>query len=211
MNTAGTSGVEQEGPVRNPRHWQSHRLAGFASVMLFVGLLPGCNTPGPNAEQAKNAETDNTPAPTLTVESLNLPTLGPGKLCPISQEVALPTLGVVVGGKPVPTYGYGRGPVYLSGQLVWHQGQLALLLTAPEYAGPVRARGARLDAPGDFPIQSQTGTLSLPARTKGSGWRMADAPLKPGLPPGCYGLEVDGTNFTEAIVFSVSSGPDPSG
>jgi hypothetical protein len=111
----------------------------------------------------------------------------------------------------VPDYGYGQGPVYLSGQTQWFRGQVALLLASSSYGGPVLVRGRRIDAQGAFPFTEPAGRMSLDAASQPGRWRMALTSLDPNLAPGCYAVQVDGTTFSEVIVFTVQPGLAPPG
>jgi hypothetical protein len=144
--------------------------------------------------------------------------------CPASSDGAL---------------GFGSGPVYLSGQDSWYsEGQVAVLTVNSKYTGPLSVRGSEVGGDGllkitlsDLPpadlaniaakerqhavavvsaVQTPEGALELPADPGAPssrawfGWLSTDG-------PGCFRLQVDGSTFTETIVFPVHAGPKPPG
>jgi hypothetical protein len=142
---------------------------------------------------------------------LHLPVVLPNASCPVTPEVNLPTSGIRISGMPVPDYGFGAGPAYLSGQLAWYPGVVSMLLVSPGYDGPALGRGRRLDQIGGFPFTSSTGRLILPQAHEPKQWRMLGSSLDQSVAPGCYGLQVDGADFSDVIVFQIQSGPVPAG
>ena len=136
------------------------------------------------------------------------------------------------------TSGFGSGPVYLSGQLSWYsEGQVAILMVDPKYSGPLSVRGSELGGDlsrvtlADLPptdlmkiaakesqhsvavvsaVHTPEGWLELPADAGSPSWRAWYGRLSTDG-PGCFAMHVDGTAFTEAIVFAVHSGPPPPG
>jgi hypothetical protein len=137
------------------------------------------------------------------------------------------------------TLGFGSGPVYLSGQDSWYsEGQVAILSIDSKYTGPLSVRGSELGGDGrlritlaDLPpadrasiaakesqhsvavvsaVDTPQGGLELqadsgsPSSRAWFGWLSTDG-------PGCFGLQVDGSTFTERIVFAVHAGPKPPG
>src|SRR2546423_5711518 len=137
------------------------------------------------------------------------------------------------------TSGFGSGPVYLAGQLSWYsEGQVASLMVDSKYAGPLSVRGSELGGDGrlrirlaDLPstslanitakerqhsvavvsaVHTPEGGLQLPADPGSPSWRAWFGRLSTDG-PGCFALQVDGTAFTEVIVFAVHAGPPPPG
>ena len=178
------------------------RVGRALFVIVAVTLCACSSSQGP-------APPTDASADALNQRTLQLPTLTPGASCPSTPQVGLPTRGLQIGGRPVPDYGYGHGPVYLSGQLQWFPGQVAILLAAPSYGGPALVRGRRLNGQGGFPFAEPTGRLSLGRSGRGGQWRMALTSLDSKVSPGCYAIQVDGTDFSEVIVFLVQAGPAP--
>lgn len=116
---------------------------------------------------------------------------------------------MTIQGMPVPNYGFGPGPVYLSGQLTWYAGQVGLFLISPAYGGAALVRGHRLDGSGGFPFASPSGELALAPASQSGRWRLAQTSLRQSVAPGCYGIQVDGDGLSEVIVFAIQSGPAP--
>lgn len=180
------------------------RLICFA---LAVACLSAC------AGVDGQISTSASPRPPEQFENraLALPPVGPNEPCPVTPLHGLPTTGMVINGMPVPNYGFGQGPVYMSGQLEWHAGQASLFLIRPAYAGAALARGNRLDGSGGFPFKSASGQLAIPPTVQPSQWRMITSSLTSTTAPGCYGVQIDGDDFSEIVVFKVLAGPLPSG
>ena len=138
------------------------------------------------------------------LQALKLPTLQPGSVCPISaqQHFATQPRDKVLG------YGYGPGPVFLTGQSEWFSGVYALIQVSPAYSGKVVVRGHQLDGTNGMPFRGQQGDGNITIAPGSPGqWRQTDAVVSGA--PGCYGLQVDGDNFSEIIVFSVTGGTPP--
>jgi hypothetical protein len=152
--------------------------------------------------------------------ALHLPTLAAGDRCPASKpapEIAGKKYGVdgAIGPGPVyPILGrpgllaffrpdeWGRGP--------W-AGQKVLWFVRPDYKGPVLIRGRRLDGTqwmrfdgGATPrseIRLARGeTVTWTGQAPGSRGRPSYVRVRA---PGCYGVQVDGTTFSEVVVFPV--------
>ena len=85
-----------------------------------------------------------------------------------------------------------------------------LWVAAPQYAGPALVRARRLDGPGivrfaqgDAAPQDELQLLDS-AVTPTDGWRQWPSyTLVPG--PGCYAYQVDGADFSYAIVLLVTA------
>jgi hypothetical protein len=134
--------------------------------------------------------------------------------------------------------GFGAGPAYLSGQSSWYAGgQAALLRVDSKYSGPLQVRASQFAGDGTLQITlanvdpttlanaaakegshgvmvvsavPTTDGLELQAVPSSSHWRAWFGQLSTGG-PGCFELLVDGTGFTEVIVFAVHAGPAPPG
>lgn len=111
----------------------------------------------------------------------------------------------------VPDYGFGSGPVYLSGQLAWYPGVFALLVVSPTYSGPAIARGHRLGDSANVPFTGRSGNLVIPEADGTRGWRIFGSSINQKVAPGCYGVQVDGSSFSVVIVFVIQSGRPPAG
>ncbi len=149
---------------------------------------------------------------------IHLPHIAAGARCPVSAP-----------GHKVYRYytaSIGSGPIYadslgpfghtallpfvlpspaLFGGSAWG-GQVLKLLGAPPYRGPVLIRGRKLtgrDGLGFGAGKIPLAEMDLPPGggvPKSGGWRFwgGYARLRS---PGCYGLQVDGTTFSEVIIF----------
>jgi len=174
------------------------RRAGlmFALAIALVGCVA---SPQTNVHTNASAATSSQAA-----QPLKLPNLQPGSTCPVStqQDFANPP------GNKLPGYGFGPGPVFLSGQIQWFSGVYALIMVSPAYSGKVVVRGHQLDGTNGMPFRGQQGDGNITIAQGSPGqWRQSDAVVSGA--PGCYGLEVDGDTFSEIIVFSVTGGTPP--
>jgi hypothetical protein len=168
------------------------------ALMSALGIaLVGCvASPQAQAQPTTVAATGS--------EALKLPNLQPGSTCPVSaqQDFANPP------GNKLPGYGFGPGPVFLSGQTQWFSGVYASILVSPAYSGKVVVRGHQLDGTNGMPFRGQRGDGNITIAPGSAGqWRQSDAVVSGA--PGCYGLQVDGDTFSEIIVFSVTGGTPP--
>jgi len=180
-------------------------FAGVAATGLPPATTP---TPSPSPPQVDWAP--------LTAKPLNLQELSPGARCPVSPQVNLvvTTNGPKKGG---PNYGFGQGPVYVSGQTMWYAGtQGVMFLTDPKYTGPVLVRSMRLDGTGSLNLSGQGattlagGAIGLAQTSSPPYWGMWQGGLTASA-PGCYGIQFDGTSFSSSAVIAVSPGPVPPG
>lgn len=154
------------------------------------------------------------PFPAEFSRPLALPSVGPGKACPVSAGSAVNTLafgGFALGTGPArPIVAAAGDPVRgfqfdLGLRDGWY-GLKTLWFTEPSYEGPVLIRGARIDAPGliAFGEGPDLGALIIPpgpTLNEGrDGYRTA-----PGgtyvKTPGCYAWQVDGVGFSTVLVF----------
>src|SRR3982074_1726256 len=152
---------------------------------------------------------------------LQPPAVADGQRCPVSQpapEITSEKYGV--GGA------IGSGPVYpllSSASLVvsyrpeeWGRGpwggQKVLWFVVPDYKGPVLIRGRRL---GSWQwMRFDRGALPAaeiriaPGETVSWSGQAPDSRGRPSYlrvgAPGCYAAQIDGTSFTNVVVFSVS-------
>jgi hypothetical protein len=188
--------------------------AGPCVSGTFAGVpAPGLPPATPPTPSPSPPQIDWAP---LTAKPLNLQQLSSGARCPISPQVDLvvTTNGPKKGG---PNYGFGHGPVYVSGQTRWYAGtQVILFLTDPKYTGPVLVRTMRLDGTGSLAISGQDattlagGAIGLAQTSSPPYWGMWVGMLTPSA-PGCYGIQFDGTSFSSGAVIAVSPGPVPPG
>jgi hypothetical protein len=174
------------------------RRAGLISALGVA--LAGCAA-SPQADVQTNGSAQ---ASSQTGQPLKLPNLQPGGTCPVSAQQDFASQP----GNKLPGYGFGPGPVFLSGQTQWFSGVYALFLVSPAYSGKVVVRGHQLDGTNGMPFRGQQGDGNITIAPSSPGqWRQSDAVVSGA--PGCYGLQVDGDNFSEIIVFSVTGGTPP--
>jgi hypothetical protein len=170
---------------------------GFGTLTVVALLLCGCGS------QSQSA-TAPFPTPVAPAKrQVALPVVTPNSSCPVSGVQNFPNPP----GNKLPGYGYGPGPVFLSGQLTWFNDVYALILVPPGVSGDVLVRGHQLDGPGGIPFEGQQGNGNIKISGQDGTWRSWGGQMSGG--PGCYGLQVDGNNFSELIVFSISPGPAP--
>jgi hypothetical protein len=138
-------------------------------------------------------------------------------------------------------FGFGAGPAYLAGQSSWYSGgQAGILMVDPKYSGRLVVRASQSGGDGKLQItlaaesldptalaglvvkERQHGAIVVSAfQTTEGGLELQAAPSSPlwrawfgrlsTNGPGCFALHVDGTAFTEVIVFAVHAGPAPPG
>ena len=177
----------------------AHLFRAALVSVLAIALAACAGSPQATVQSSASAA-----ASSQASQPLKLPNLQPGSVCPVSAQQDFATQP----GNTLPGYGYGPGPVFLSGQTQWFSGVYALILVSPAYSGKVVVRGHQLDGTNGMPFRGQQGdgNLTIAPGTPGQ-WRQKDAVVSGA--PGCYGLQVDGDSFSEIIVFSVTGGTPP--
>jgi len=117
-------------------------------LMSTLGIALAACAASPQADVQTKASAQ---ASSQTAQPLKLPNLQPGSTCPVSaqQDFANPP------GNKLPGYGFGPGPVFLSGQTQWFSGVYALILVSPAYSGKVVVRGRQLDGTNGMPFPDQ--------------------------------------------------------
>jgi hypothetical protein len=169
---------------------------GYAATWLCGGGIGGCPKGG---------------VPDALRRPLTLPSLNADGSCPVSAEHRIvQVFGPAVGDGPVYAVIPGPGPV-LSFQYppahnsvfagsAWG-GNKVVWFAKPTYTGPILVRGAQIGGPhlvgfsGGDP--NAYDSMELPP---GHGWRNWPTATRVQA-PGCYAYQVDGTNFSETIVF----------
>ena len=189
-------------------------LAGWFALLA---LASGCS----GSEASSDGQTASEPKPDRSHElrrPLHVPTVAPGEACPRtpggrpSPDVAIalgsgpayPVLGFE--GNHVPPSPKALVPLYADerrGTSYWHK---TLWAVDPTYDGPVLIRGAGIDPPRAIRFaydRRKLRELEFPAQ-ESSSWRYGPSiTIVPG--PGCYAFQVDGTNFSKAIVFEAKA------
>jgi hypothetical protein len=197
-------------------------------AMLAIGsALAACETsPGPPPPPIRSTAATASPEPAelaaLRARPLRLPTLAPGDACPLTQPA--PPNPPPPPGHPLSTGGapsaLGHAPVFPDARYFHLGNQLRVraLTTRPGwygtkapwasrtgYLGWTLIRTARLDGPGRAQIELQLADGSNVAGDAVAVDVLADWQFWPGgtdvTNAGCYAYQVDGTGFTEVIVF----------
>ncbi|TQS45181.1 hypothetical protein [Cryptosporangium phraense] len=188
-------------------------------VVLLSGLLfvvaacssdpkPAPPAPSPSASASASAQ----------VPALHLPTVAQGAPCPMTGERAVKSSIAYDDGQKV----LGRGPV--APIAYYFDGAGATLTLTPEdknpdgtyskkvrwlgvgYTGPLLVRAARIDGAG-----TAFAKLFDMAEHVAGGYRFVLTEKDNDFPattmvsgPGCYAYQVDGTNFSDVIVFQAA-------
>lgn len=164
----------------------------------------------------------------LRARPLFLPTLAPGASCPAAPGRSVQAgYGPAIGEGPVYIVGMGTdGVLHAVGPTAGAPGvgawgfQFSIFIIAPAYKGPVLARGQQLDGSHvmlfNGGIDQQGGfTPSTPIllrQMRLEGGPDFGAPWATWLTyvrmqaPGCYGIQFDGVNFHEIVIFHVVFG-----
>ena len=184
-------------------------MARRVCLALLLGLgLAACSS------IAKPSATRSNAFASLRAIPLKLPRPEPGQPCP-QARVSQPYRNSGIG--------LGNGPVYvLSGQLVVSDSahpQKVVWIADPNYTGPIRIRGGRIDGSGQLllggpdnqwrgaPVNRVEGTDLYPeldfleshtSANPPSTWRTWPSATYIST-PGCYAWQVDGLGFTEII------------
>ena len=180
------------------------RVGAGVVVIALAGCASAPQTAAATPPTTPTASASPDSVESLAARPLKLPALPPNSSCPISPggDFANPP------GHKLPGYGYGPGPVFLTGQIEWHSGEYALLLVAPNYNGPLVVRGRQLDGSSGTAFRTEQGNATItdgaiaPGQWRSWGGRVTG-------PTGCYGLQADGLGFSEVIVFYINPGPPP--
>jgi hypothetical protein len=153
----------------------------------------------------------------------HLPKLAAGAVCPVSRvDRRIDWNRAHIFGRS----GIGLGPVYAglgfqNGRLhatsdvqysgPWY-GEKVFWYVLPRYRGPILIRGRRLDGPQQLGLNGsktprselriQPGeTVSWQGRLPGSRGVPSEVRVRAA---GCYGVQIDGTNFSRAIIFKAT-------
>jgi hypothetical protein len=200
-------------------------LAVASAAILVLTACSGGGASGSEVEQRSSApanrgEDVNAEQSTLRRE-LHLRPLSPGDECPRTPGGRrAPRVAITLGDGPAyPVLGMSAPPPRPAGVAslrddirrggwYWHK---TLWAVDKRYRGPLLIRGARIDRTGpvrfgigdvevgDYQVLSE---LGMPAEQQ-VRWRYgASSTLVRG--PGCYAFQVDGTNFSDVIVFAAT-------
>ncbi len=169
---------------------------------------------------ASTCATQTAPAgglPPGLVRPLKFPTVTPGTPCPTSAGANVHTVGfsgVALGiddpVRPLGAYSIHGVAASAHAQAGAWFGPKTIWYVVPSYSGPVLIRGSRLDGPGPvgFGEQPLASALIIPpgptVNAYSDGYRTSPGGIWV-VSPGCYGVQVDGTDFSYAIVFMISA------
>jgi hypothetical protein len=148
-----------------------------------------------------------------------IPHIAPGSACPITHAQRVSSdFGRVQGLGPV--YPGGSGTLLFTypvpANYQWYPsawgGQKVLWVGSPSYSGPVLIRGRQLDGPHLVRFgnaHNPSAELQLTAsRASSQTWTGREWPSYTRLrAAGCYGWQVDGTTFSDVIVFRAAITP----
>ncbi len=201
-----------------PGCWQVTGQVPGEQLQFIVLVQPGDANPA-NARSARDSKALETAWDALRQRPVELTPVAPGTACPRSAQRSVERVeGMAIGDGPVALQG-------LDADGVLHVAEVPLAgndavvparwIATPAYAGPLLIRGQRLDASGElrFGTGNAQAELAFPAASavQGPDWRVWGGyrPFLVGA-PGCYAVQVDGTDFSEVIVFEVTltSSPD---
>jgi hypothetical protein len=184
-------------------------VVGCASTVTPEGTADRPSSPPPIAAATPRGSNPAGIDWTSLATAMRMPTIGTA-ICPRSiGHVVSKSYGAGLGDGPVYPVGvFVDGVLLVVAEAGVYRAKV-LWVSAASYAGPVLIRGARLDGPG--PVQFSAGNTQpveqLRLLQPGAfspdeepGWR--EWPSYTVVPqPGCYAYQVDGTSFTNVIVF----------
>jgi hypothetical protein len=191
-------------------------------VVVVAGLSSACLDEGGEATPTRTAPEEKVGGSDDLHRPLDLPSVAPGAACPrtaggrpnpdvaiaLGRGPAYPVLGFE--GNQIPPAPQALVPLHSEdrkGNAYWHK---TLWAVDPRYDGPILIiRGGGIDPPRSLWFVVPSGTASrsqrrvrelyMPAE-RSKSWRYGvSVTILPG--PGCYALQVDGTTFSEVIVF----------
>ncbi len=166
----------------------------------------------PNGEPAASPTPGGDVWSTLRARPLAFPTVAAGSVCPATPGKQVSAdFGLALGTGPVYPVGFGADGVYhYSGtneEGGWHYLKV-LWIEDPSYKGPALVRGRQIDGSGELrfergPNPSTELQLAQDSALGSGGISWSNWPTYTRLRgPGCYAYQIDGANFSKAIVFS---------
>jgi hypothetical protein len=162
--------------------------------------------------------------PSTLWRPLSFPTLGLGEKCPVAAAHRVSnSFGLALGEGPVFAVGLAAKAVFRfeyppSKRSIFYGskwgGNKVLWIGDPSYTGPVLIRGAQLDGPHLVGFSLGDGSAAYvnlqfpPGRAPEGNHRWRNWPSETRLQAsGCYAYQVDGTGFSEVIVFRAVATP----
>jgi hypothetical protein len=219
---------------RRARHRRHLQISAGAAVTVVV-VAAGATVAGngwPGSRSGQQAAT-LTPAHTLTElhqRPMHLPTVAAGTPCPISASHSYPAGAgfsdsyTAVGDGPFTMTGNGMVQVNFSHPTndaytgTGWPGMKVIWRVSQDYQGPVLLRGAKVDGAGALRFDHYLGAVGGDGQPDSTAF--ADVAYDtsgaarvvytyPGAvrvqSAGCYAVQVDGTNFSDIIVFAVKA------
>jgi hypothetical protein len=197
-------------------------IQSVAIVSASILVATACNGGGKESSSAPTtSRNDGSVEQAMPAGELRLPHLAPGEECPRTPGGrGAPKVAITLGDGPAyPVLGMSAPPPRAAGVAslrddirhggwYWHK---TLWAVDRRYGGPLLVRGARIDRRGplrfgigdvevsDYQVLAE---LEMPAEQQ-VRWRYgASSTLVRG--PGCYAFQIDGSNFSDIIVFAVT-------
>jgi hypothetical protein len=140
------------------------------------------------------------------------PVATPDAACDSPRQETLPVVNPQDSGgvrTKLPHWGYGTGPVYWSGQDVWHAaGEQAEVLVEPRIAAPVVVTFVGPGGSGDATLGGERTTTIAPSRS--AAWAYADALFVASI-AGCWTMSASYAGTTVLVHFTVAPGQPPPG
>jgi hypothetical protein len=196
--------------------WRARGVVGLAGVAAW--LLAACGTAALDGAASRGSALAaiQTPAPP-SMQASEPPLAstfgGGGCMCPVGTGDPscdspltndLPVVQPV--GDKIPTYGLGTGPVYWSGQNVWHTaGELAVVLVDPTVRAPVSVTFAGPNAPASATFGGEAQLTIQPVR---GGWAYASERFIPSV-AGCWAMHATFGATRVVVHFTVVNGSPP--
>ena len=186
-------------------------LCGAALLPLLAGCAPSLHAAGTGAQAATTTPAPTPPPPTHQfVQPATMdPTCAAAAPVPISP------------GRPpdtkLPDYGFGSGPVYLTGQDIqghagWYaSGQEADFVVDPSYTEGILVSGHQIGGSGTATFDDSSTTIAIKQQPKQSYWRYWEGRLS-FTTPGCYEIDLkSGSMLHEHVVVLAAAGTPPPG
>lgn len=191
------------------------------TISTSLTLVGACGTSMPSTRPLTTADTSSRSpaspsgtlgsfAPLASEEPLVLPTFS--GTCPRSSgHQVLPNVGLGLGNGPAWPVGFGAtGTQTLGRSLDGISYPVKVLWAATHnYMGPIRVRGQRIDQPGTMEFSLDGGVTRAPELNLPADLAQTSDRTWPSYvfveSPGCYAFQVDGTNFTEVVVFELTT------
>jgi hypothetical protein len=197
-------------------------LLTLLTLVLLAGCTSGAATATSTATQrVQTPSATSDPLPILQQRSLHLSALAAGEPCVVAPPKQVsPDLGDALGDGPIYLVGYGGADGITSVYKLREDGGWYYLKTLwaapPDFHGLFLLRGHQIDGPNELrfsavdtaPPDLQAVFSTDDAGSTQSGWLPWLHYMRVRA-PGCYGVQVDGLNFSNVIRFQVVTTPQP--